>query len=114
MTIDGKVALITGAAGNLGKAVANAFHEAGAKLALVDVEPAALAAVYPDAGERRLLVAADLLDESSIAEAAESVRRRFGHIDVLCNIAGGFAAGPPVHEMPAATWQKMFDLNATS
>jgi len=111
---DGKTALVTGAAGNLGKAVGSAFHDAGANVALVDLDAGNLRAVWADDGPRRLLLAADLLDEWSIDLAAKAVREKFGAIDVLCNIAGGFASGPPVHEMPASLWQRMFDLNATS
>ncbi|HEY2818585.1 MAG TPA: SDR family NAD(P)-dependent oxidoreductase [Casimicrobiaceae bacterium] len=111
---DGKTVLVTGAAGNLGKAVGSAFHDAGANVALVDLDERTLRDVWRADTPRRILLAADLLEESSIAGAAKAAHEKWGAIDVLCNIAGGFAAGPPVHEMPASLWQRMFDLNATS
>jgi NAD(P)-dependent dehydrogenase (short-subunit alcohol dehydrogenase family) len=111
---DGKTVLVTGAAGNLGKAVGSAFHEAGANIALVDLDERTLREVWGDDAPRRILLAADLLDESSVAAAAAATREKWGAIDGLCNIAGGFASGPPVHEMPASLWRRMFDLNATS
>jgi NAD(P)-dependent dehydrogenase (short-subunit alcohol dehydrogenase family) len=114
MTFDGKVALITGAAGNLGRAVGAAFHASGANVVLVDVDARALNAAYGASAERRLLLAADLIDEASIAAAVESAREKFGRIDILCNIAGGFASGQPVHATPVAMWRRMFDLNAMS
>ncbi|HEY3177276.1 MAG TPA: SDR family NAD(P)-dependent oxidoreductase [Casimicrobiaceae bacterium] len=114
MTFDGKVALVTGAAGNLGRAVGAAFHASGANVVLVDIDAGALNDAYGPSAERRLLLAADLIDEASIASAVQTAREKFGRIDILCNIAGGFASGPPVHETPASIWQRMFDLNAMS
>jgi NAD(P)-dependent dehydrogenase (short-subunit alcohol dehydrogenase family) len=110
----GKVALITGAAGNLGTAVTAAFHAAGAQLALVDLDMGRLEQVYPDHGPARLLLAADLLDEASVARAVDSAAATFGRIDIVCNIAGGFTSGTAVHETPSGTWHAMFDLNAMS
>ena len=114
MDFTGKVALITGAAGNLGKAVADAFDAAGARQVLVDIDEGVLNKVYGAGNDRRYAIAANLLDEALTRRAAEAALAKFGRIDVLCNVAGGFSAGPPVHETPAATWQRMFDLNATS
>jgi NAD(P)-dependent dehydrogenase (short-subunit alcohol dehydrogenase family) len=61
--------------------------------------------------DRRLSVRADLLDEASTRAMADAVFDRWGRIDVLCNIAGGFAAGTPVHETPGDLWRHMFELN---
>ena len=102
MRFDGKTVLVTGAAGNLGTAVGSAFHDAGANVALIDLDAQVLSKAWGGEAARRLLVEANLLDEASVAAAANIVRKNFGAIDVLCNIAGGFASGPPVHEMPAA------------
>ena len=114
MRFDGKVAFITGAAGNLGRAVSRAFEDAGARVVAVDLDGAALQSAYGESNYRHLVIAADLLDRASIARAAERARNDFGAIDVLCNVAGGFATGPAVHETPATLWQRMFDLNAMS
>ena len=114
MRFEGKTVFITGAAGNLGKAVGAAFQDAGGNVVLVDVDAQALIDVWGGDAPHRLLVTADLLDASSTASAAERAQATFGGIDVLCNIAGGFASGPPVHEMPATLWQRMFELNATT
>jgi NAD(P)-dependent dehydrogenase (short-subunit alcohol dehydrogenase family) len=113
MTFAGKTALITGASGNLGKAVAAAFETGGASLALVGSDIAHLRAAFTE-GPRRLLLAADLRDAGAVTAAVDAAAARFGRIDILCNIAGGFAMGPPVHEMPDALWQKMFDINVVT
>jgi NAD(P)-dependent dehydrogenase (short-subunit alcohol dehydrogenase family) len=110
VTFDGKTCLITGAAGNLGRAVAGAFASAGASLILIDLDDKVLRSAYGRDDERKALVRADLLDAASVAQAAA----RFDRIDVLCNIAGGFRMGHPVHETPEDVWELMLDLNAKS
>ena len=110
VTFEGRACLITGAAGNLGRAVARAFASAGASLILMDLDDKALRSAYGCEDERKLLVRADLLDAASVAQALAASAR----IDVLCNIAGGFRMGPPVHETPEEIWDLMLDLNAKS
>ncbi|HEY6721988.1 MAG TPA: SDR family NAD(P)-dependent oxidoreductase [Burkholderiales bacterium] len=112
MKFEGNACLITGAAGNLGRAVAAAFASAGASIVLMDVDDKALRAAHGEDDKRKLLVRANLLDAASVAQAVETAVRRFGRIDILCNLAGGFRMGQPVHETPAETWQLMIDLNA--
>ncbi|HWU69204.1 MAG TPA: SDR family oxidoreductase, partial [Stenotrophobium sp.] len=102
---------LTGAAGNLGKAVAAAFEAAGWSLALLDVNDSFLRAAYTGATDRKLLLTADLMNPASVATAVESTLKRYGRIDALCNIAGGFAMGPSVHATTVADWQKMQELN---
>jgi len=105
---------VTGAAGNLGRAVAAAFASSGAALVLLDRDDGSLRAAHGSQGERRLLLDVDLLDAAAVANAIRTAVDSFGRIDVLCNIAGGFRMGHPVHETPADTWELMLDLNAKS
>ena len=110
-----QVVVITGAVGNLGRAAAFAFYNAGAKLALVDRQRKDIHVVFGDKipeGDYCYPVAADLMDEDSVAEMAAGIVERFGRIDVLVNIAGGFAMGTPVSETPLSTWDFMLNLNA--
>ena len=109
---DGTTVLITGAAGNLGAAVARAFAARGARLALLDLNEAALQRTFGDAGDDRLYVAADLLQPAEADAAVARAVERFGRIDVLCNLAGGFRMGEAVHETSARTWDFLLDLNA--
>jgi len=104
--------MITGASGNLGRALAGAFAAGGARLALLDRQRAHLDAAYGAEDARRLHVACDLLDAAQVEAATAAVMDRFGRIDVLCNIAGGFRMGPPVHETSDADFAFMLDLNA--
>jgi NAD(P)-dependent dehydrogenase (short-subunit alcohol dehydrogenase family) len=114
MTFAKKTVLITGAAGNLGRAVAEAFFERGANLVLLGRRREELTDVYGSANERRMLASADVLDQAEVEAAVASAIERFARIDVLCNIAGGFRMGPPVHETPDEVWQSMLDVNARS
>ncbi len=109
-----RVAMITGAAGALGRAVAAAFAATGTRLVLLDLEHRALVARFGADDDGRLLVAADLADGAAVAAAVEKALGRFGRIDVLCNIAGGFHMGEPVHETSDETFRSMIELNAGS
>lgn len=112
MDLKDRVVLVTGAAGSLGRAVASAYAAAGARLVLVDVAEPFLKSAYPGDDARRLLLTADLMDTGSTAKAIDAAVAKFGRIDAVANIAGGFDMGPTVHETPADLWTKMMDLNA--
>jgi NAD(P)-dependent dehydrogenase (short-subunit alcohol dehydrogenase family) len=113
-SFDGKMVLITGAAGSLGRATAAAFAKAGAHVALLDRDAAPLAAAFGVEDEKRLFLVADLGSQDAVMAAAEKAGARFGRIDVLCNIAGGFHMGEPVHETTDEVWRQMLELNAGS
>ncbi len=99
--------MLTGAAGNLGRAVAELFAARGASLVLLDRRTAAA----PDKGPH-LCIAVDLLDPESVRSAAAHAIERFRRIDVLCNLAGAFRMGPPVHETSTEDWNFLLDVNA--
>ena len=112
-----RVVIVTGAAGNLGSAVAHAFQAAGANLVLVDRKPDRLPSLFPELdGLPDCLVAApvDLTDEGSVREMVDQVLERFGRVDVLVNAAGGWRGGKPVHETSLDTLDLMLNLNARS
>jgi NAD(P)-dependent dehydrogenase (short-subunit alcohol dehydrogenase family) len=106
-----RVVMITGAAGNLGQAVAQAFAQAGDTLVLAGRTRQSLVRAYGEDTPQRLFAVADLLDPAQLDEAVRLVLSRLGGIDVLCNIAGGFQMGPAVHETTDESWDLMMDLN---
>lgn len=114
MDFSNVTAVVTGAAGNLGRAVFRAFADRGANVALVDRRVDRLVDRYGPANDRTLYVGADLLEPGDAAAAAQRTRERFGRIDVLCNVAGAFKMGDAVHETPDATWDLLFDANVRS
>jgi NAD(P)-dependent dehydrogenase (short-subunit alcohol dehydrogenase family) len=110
-----RVALVTGATGNLGGGVARAFHQAGARLVLFDRSSGKLAQLFPElAGseEHYLADSVDATDAAALAGLAEAAAGRFGRIDILVNTVGGYRAGTPLHETPLETWEFMMSLNA--
>lgn len=107
MNFHGKNVLVTGASGNLGRAVAHAFARAGARVVLLDRHAAPL----PEAGSGHLALQADLLDADSLGDAIGKAVQACGRIDVVCNLAGGFAMGTGIHETSAADWNRLFDMN---
>jgi NAD(P)-dependent dehydrogenase (short-subunit alcohol dehydrogenase family) len=114
MTMAGQIVMITGAAGTLGKAVAAAFAGAGAKLVLVDIAAKGLEAAYGAESDTKLPLVVDLSDRAAIDGALAAAKKKFGPIQVVCNVAGGFNMGPAVHETTDAFWNHLMDLNAGS
>ena len=114
MSFKGQAVMITGAAGNLGQAVATAFAAAGANLALLDLNEDSLGKVPAKGAGDVLRQRVDLADPASISAAVGSAMARFGRIDVLANLAGGFQMGEKAHEIPADKWEFMMELNAGS
>ncbi len=114
MSFNGRTVAITGAAGNLGRAVAGAFAGEGANLALFDLRQEALERAFGSDSDRQMLVPVDLLDQAKLDAAVRRVCERFRRIDVVCNIAGGFRMGAPVHETSDKDWTFLFDINARS
>jgi len=115
-SLSGKVAVVTGAAGNLGRVVAQTFAAAGARVALVDRGVEGLDKPQADlpAGAESAVFAVDLLQAEAVKALAGQVVGYFGGVDILANIAGGFTMGPPLHETSDQDWDFMLDLNARS
>lgn len=112
MNLPTQTVMISGAAGNLGQAVAAAFAAQGARLVLLGRDVTSLRAAFGDEGADRLFVAADLLDAGQVASALAASVARFGRVDVLCNLAGGFRMGEAVHETSDNNWDFLQDINA--
>lgn len=111
-TMRGKVVMITGAAGNLGRAVTAHFAAEGAKLVLLDRSLEPLEAIAQTLRPQPLVAALDLLDAAAIDRLVQRVERRNGRIDVLVHTVGGYDAGTPVHETSIDVFEKMIALNA--
>ena len=110
--LEGRIAIVTGAAGNLGRATAAAMRVAGARTVLVDASQDHLQQAYPGQDQNRLLCGGvDLTDEHSARTVVAAGRERFGRIDVLVNTVGGFRGGKSVQEEELATWDLMMAIN---
>ncbi|HXN86268.1 MAG TPA: SDR family NAD(P)-dependent oxidoreductase [Candidatus Binataceae bacterium] len=114
--LENRVAIISGGTGALGRAVAEYFLESGAKVAIpyvVDAEVPLLKKRVGDRGSdaQLLLKRADVGDESQIAAFVKDVVGKFGKLDILVNLVGGFWGGKSIADTSVAEWQAMLDLN---
>lgn len=114
MDFTNRTVIVTGAAGNLGQAVARAFADRGANLVLLARRREQLEKAFGTENPQRLFAIADLLDQAQVKAAVQQAVDQFGRIDVLCNTAGGFRMGPSVHETPDEDWDFLFDINTRS
>lgn len=108
--ISGKLVLITGAAGALGRQAAIQFTKLGAKAVLLDISEKQLKEIASELSCEYEVV--NLLKESEILQVVESIMENNGQIDILLNIAGGFTMGGKTHETSEKTFDKMMDINA--
>jgi len=104
--MNGKVIVITGASGALGKVVAEAARARGAKLAEIDHA----ASSVPPAPDRLVIGGIDLSDAAQASQAIETTAAHFGRLDALINIAGAFAF-ETVADGDPRTWQRLHAIN---
>ena len=112
-----RVVVITGATGVLGRTAARGFAEAGDRLGLVATDRGRLAAVANEIGiadERWMGEVADLREAAAVSRAMASIERRFGRIDVVLHLVGGFVPGAPIAELDPANLEFMLGQHVWS
>lgn len=112
MIAEPRVVLVTGATGPLGRVAAARFAADGARLAFVGTDEARLRAVATEAGlesDRWLPVVADLTDRDAAIATAAAVEARFGRIDVLLHLVGGWTGGTAVVDLDPDEVRRMLD-----
>jgi NAD(P)-dependent dehydrogenase (short-subunit alcohol dehydrogenase family) len=116
-SLEGKVALVTGASRGLGKAVAISLARAGARLILASRDRPALEktveAIKSEGGGQAMLFQTDVTEETQIEELAKAVSRDFGRIQILVNNAG-MNIRKPATEFTLREWRQVLDTNLTS
>jgi NAD(P)-dependent dehydrogenase (short-subunit alcohol dehydrogenase family) len=110
--LDGKVAVVTGAAQGIGNAIARGLAAEGARVVIADLQRADEAAGALDC----VGVACDVSDEAQVERMVEDVVERFGRLDILVNNAGLYASLPmrPFTEIPVDEWRRVMDVNVLS
>ncbi|NGY03931.1 SDR family NAD(P)-dependent oxidoreductase [Solimonas terrae] len=114
--LNDQVAIVTGGGGGIGRAIALAFADAGADVAIADIIPERCeetAARIRERGRRALAVPTDVMDTTQIGTLVERTAEAFGRIDILVNNAGG-VSGRPFLEQSERSWRRHIDLNLVS
>lgn len=109
---DGKVVIVTGCARGIGRAIARAFGENGAKVVATDLNLEGAKETVAPFGDS-LAIECNIADEQECKRLIETVIDRYGRLDVLMNNAGIFTQAP-VTDMPASDWHKLFAVNVDS
>lgn len=113
MNLQGKVAVITGAASGIGKDIAKVFLEAGAKVAIADLNIAAAnatAAEFDPSGERAMGIAMNVTEEAEVDAGMDAVAAKLGGIDILVSNAGIQTVGP-IDTFAFADWKKLLAIH---
>ncbi|WP_372800426.1 3-oxoacyl-ACP reductase FabG [Paracoccus seriniphilus] len=111
--LTGKNALVTGASGGIGGAIARALHGAGASVALSGTREAPLQELAAELGERAYVVPANLSDADAVAALPKAAAEAMGSVDVLVNNAG-ITRDNLFMRMSDEEWQQVLDVNLTS
>jgi NAD(P)-dependent dehydrogenase (short-subunit alcohol dehydrogenase family) len=105
-----EVAVVTGAASGIGRAVAKGFVKAGAKVALIDRDQKELAAAGREFGANAIPLRCDVTDVNEVSQAFEEIRKRLGDVSILVNSAG-MSARIPAEQYGLADFDRLMTLN---
>ena len=108
MLLSNRVAMITGGAKGIGRAIASKFAEEGCSIAIADID------ITPVKEKDILAIQCDATNGQQVKDAVEMVISKYGKIDILVNNAGGMSAAPPLDDLDEETWDGVVDLNLKS
>ncbi|HYL65680.1 MAG TPA: SDR family NAD(P)-dependent oxidoreductase [Nitrosopumilaceae archaeon] len=111
---EGKVVLITGGTGALGREASLSFLKSNAVAAITHVtdrEISQLESTLGDLMKKVMLIKADIGDEEQVEKTVSDIVKKYGRIDILINVVGGYIGGKKVTEMTGKEWDLMMNLN---
>jgi 2-dehydro-3-deoxy-L-rhamnonate dehydrogenase (NAD+) len=114
MRLQGKTALVTGAARGIGLAIARRLVEDGARVALVDLDRTGLETAATELGDRALGLATDVTLTADVERAVATVHQRWGRLDIAVNNAGITGGSKFTWEVTDAEWQRIMAVDLTA
>jgi NAD(P)-dependent dehydrogenase (short-subunit alcohol dehydrogenase family) len=117
LSLQGKVAIITGAASGIGEEVVRVYAEAGCKLAMIDFDAERLERVAGEVaatGAEVMPIVADVTQEDTVRDFFKQTHDKWGRIDVVVNSAGRDSLAPPVDKVTLEEWNKTIGPNLTA
>ena len=112
--LDGKVVIITGAAGEIGRATAAVFAERGARIVAVDRDAAALSSLRTSLPADAIMIEADVTDEAQVQAYVARTIAEAGHIDIFFNNAGIEGGIHPIPEYPTDLFRRVIEINVVA
>lgn len=114
MRLNGKTALVTGAASGFGRGIAEAYIREGARVAIVDMNAEGAKAVAGDLGPNAIAITCDVTQGDQVEAAVQQTVEAFGRLDIVVNNAGWTNPNRPLMETDEATFRKIYDINVLS
>lgn len=114
MRLQGKTALVTGAASGFGEGIAKVFAREGARVAVVDLNGEGAERVAGEIGDGALAVPCDVTQGDQVADAVARTREAFGALDIVVNNAGWSHPNRPLMEIDEAAFDKVYAVNVKS
>ncbi|MEL6234521.1 MAG: SDR family oxidoreductase [Pseudomonadota bacterium] len=114
MRLEGKTALVTGAASGFGRGIAERFAQEGAQVAVLDINAPGAETVAASLGPGHLALPCDVTDGAAVAEAVTRTNDSFGALDIVVNNAGWSHPNGPLLDVDHATFRKLYAINVDS
>lgn len=109
--LEDRIAVVTGAARGIGKAIARRLTEEGARVAIIDIDVDGATQAAAEIGANTMAFGADITSEADVERVFAQIITEFGGLHILVNNAGIVGSDTPVHDLQVADWDRVLDVN---